>query len=161
MLRFAAALAVCAFTVAGCSTGDGSPTSGGSTPPASSSAAPGATSGNTSGTSSPSAGTVPVVAVYRPVCGPEPLPTPGATPAGCPDEPVVGVEVVATRPDGSVAGKATTDREGRLALTLVPGTYLLTASAAAPPRITPQPTRVTVGTVPMPTVTLVYESSMQ
>jgi hypothetical protein len=104
---------------------------------------------------------VPVVAVYRPVCGPEPLPTAGTTPARCPEERVVGVEVVATRTDGSVAGRATTDREGRLALELAPGTYLLTASAAPPPRITPQPARVTVGTEPAPTVTLVYESSMQ
>src|SRR5690242_16832768 len=102
MLRLAAALVVCAFTVAGCSADDGSSTGGstGSTAPVSS--ATGGTSGSSggAGTSASSAGTLVVEAVYRPVCGPEPRPTAGATPTRCPEQPVVGVEVVATRPDG-------------------------------------------------------------
>jgi hypothetical protein len=104
---------------------------------------------------------VQVVAVYRPVCGPEPRPTAGGGTASCPEEPVAGVEVVATRADGSVAARGATTAAGRVSLDLAPGTYLLTAASAAAPRITPRPTSVTVGTEPVPTVTLVYESSMQ
>jgi len=74
---------------------------------------------------------------------------------------VGAVEVVATRADGTVAARGTTKADGRVTLALAPGTYALTAGAAPPPRITPRPTSVTVGTEPMPTVTLVYESSMQ
>jgi len=106
-------------------------------------------------------GTLAVVAVHRPVCGPQPLATAGSTTTSCAEEPVVGVDIVATRADGSVAGRGTTDSAGRLVLELAPGSYLLTAASAAPPRITPRPSQVTVGTEPMPAVTLVYESSMQ
>jgi hypothetical protein len=141
MLRIAAALAVCAFSVAACSDGSGSPTGGN---PAS---------------------VLEVVAVYRPVCGPEPRPTAGAsasrTAPACPEQPLVGIEVVVTRADGSLAGRDTTSAAGRVVMSLDPGTYTITAEAAPPPRITPRPTTVTVGTEPMPTVTLVYESSMQ
>jgi len=153
MLRIAAALAVCAFSVAACSGGDGSATGGSAGPPVSSSSR--ASGGTTSGV-------LEVVAVYRPVCGPEPRPTAAASSApACPEEPVGAVEVVATRPDGTVAARGTTAADGRVSLALAPGSYTLTAAAASPPRITPRPTSVTVGTEPMPTVTLVYESSMQ
>ena len=73
----------------------------------------------------------------------------------------MNVEVVATRPGGSVAARGTTTAGGSVSLDLPPGTYLLTAASAAPPRVTPAPMTVTVGTGPVPTVTLVYESSMQ
>lgn len=154
MLRIAAALAVCAFSVAACSGGDGSAVRSSSTsqPPVTSRATGGATGR-----------ALEVVAVYRPVCGPEPRPTPGSSsaPPACPEQPVGDVEVVAARPDGTVAARGTTAPDGRVSLALAPGTYTLTAAAAPPPRITPRPTTVTVGTEPMPTVTLVYESSMQ
>ena len=152
MLHIAAALAVCAFSVAACSGGDESATGGSAGPAVSSSSS--ASGGATSGV-------LELVAVYRPVCGPEPRPTAGASAPACPEEPVGAVEVVATGADGTVVARGTTAADGRVSLALAPGTYTLTAAPAPPPRITPRPTSVTVGTEPMPTVTLVYESSMQ
>jgi len=107
--------------------------------------------------------TLKVVVVYRPVCGPEPRSSGGATSSvsGCTEEPVAHIEVVATRPGGSAAGRGTTAADGSVSLDLPPGTYQLTAASAPPPRVTPAPVTVTVGTDPVPTVTLVYESSMQ
>ena len=104
MLRIAAALAVCAFSVAACSGGDGSATGGSVGPPVSSSS--NASGGTTSGV-------LEVVAVYRPVCGPEPRPTAGGSSApapapACPEEPVGAVEVVASLADGTVAARGTT-----------------------------------------------------
>ena len=98
-----------------------------------------------------------VLAVYQPVCGPERV-TPDPL---CAQEPVPDVMVTATLPDGSVVARATTDAQGRAVFDLPEGTYVLSASAAAPPRIAPRPTQVTVGAPPRPTVTLRYESSMQ
>src|SRR4051794_9351067 len=122
MIRSVAAIAFCAFAVAGCSVG--SPT-GGSTPmTAASSRAPdatGAIGGRPSSTSGTSMGTLDVVAVHHPVCGPQPLATAGSTTTSCAEEPVVGVDIVATRADGSVAGRGTTDSAGRLVLPLAPG----------------------------------------
>jgi hypothetical protein len=157
MLRIAAALAVCAFSVAACSGGDGSSTGGTGAP------------GSAGGAGGSAAGVLEVVVVYRPVCGPEPRPPANADPTGtadpaappCPEQPLLGVEVSATRADGTLAASDTTSAAGRVSLPLDPGTYTLTAAALAPPRITPRPTTVTVGTEPVPTVTLVYESSMQ
>jgi hypothetical protein len=44
----------------------------------------------------------------------------------CPDEPVAGVEVRATR-DGEPVAEATSDAQGRFELLLDPGTYTLEA----------------------------------
>ncbi|WP_460627604.1 hypothetical protein [Intrasporangium mesophilum] len=74
---------------------------------------------------------------------------------------MAGVEVVATAQGGTVVARRHTDSSGRAVLDLPTGTVTLTASPAAPPRVTPRPTQVTVGSGPVPTVTLLYESSMQ
>jgi hypothetical protein len=46
----------------------------------------------------------------------------------CPDRPVTDAEVTATQ-DGTVAGRTTTDEEGKFRLRLRPGTYDVTASS--------------------------------
>ncbi|WP_404388802.1 hypothetical protein [Humibacillus xanthopallidus] len=157
MIRFAAVLVLAVLVLPACSTDPALPRGP--------SSGPGATSGpavrGTTGAGGAS-GRVEILALFRPVCGPEPRSP--ATPAGasdCPEEPVVGVEVTATKADGSVAGRGTTADDGTVALDLAAGTYTLTAAPADPPRITPPPATVTVGTEPVPTVILVYESSMQ
>jgi hypothetical protein len=101
---------------------------------------------------------VTVLAVYQPICGPtRPSPDPS-----CPAEPVVGVVVSASAADGSALAQATTDDTGTAVLRLPANSVLtLSASDAPPPRITPRPTRVTIGDTSPTEVTLLYESSLQ
>jgi hypothetical protein len=99
-----------------------------------------------------------VLAVYQPVCGPtRPSPDPS-----CPAEPVAGVVVSASAPDGSTLAEATTDEAGSAVLRVPAKTVITLSSSDAPaPRITPRPTDVTIGDTAPPAVTLLYESSFQ
>jgi hypothetical protein len=61
----------------------------------------------------------------------------------CPDEPVPGTVRAVSVSDVGIIGQTTTDQRGRFRLSLEPGTYIVTATAAQG-ALTPVPVTVEV-----------------
>ena len=83
-------------------------------------------------------GTIRGAVLLAPTCPVESIQSP------CPGRPLAGVPVLAVDDEGNVRADTVSDDDGRFAMDVAPGTYLLTASIQEDPARSVKPVRVDV-----------------
>jgi len=94
--------------------------------------------GPSTGSDDEAVGTIRGAVLLAPTCPVESLESP------CPGRPLAGVPVLAVDDQGNVRADTVSDDDGRFAMDVAPGTYLLTASIQEDPARSVKPVRVDV-----------------
>jgi hypothetical protein len=94
--------------------------------------------GPSTGSDDEAVGTIRGAVLLAPTCPVESIESP------CPGRPLAGVPVLAVDDQGNVRADTVSDDDGRFAMDVAPGTYLLTASIQADPARSVKPVRVDV-----------------
>ena len=94
--------------------------------------------GPSTGSQDEAVGTIRGAVLLAPTCPVESIESP------CPGRPLAGVPVLAVDDEGDVRADTVSDDDGRFAMEVAPGTYLLTASIQEDPARSVKPVRVDV-----------------
>jgi hypothetical protein len=94
--------------------------------------------GPSTGSDDEAVGTIRGAVLLAPTCPVESIESP------CPGRPLAGVPVLAVDDQGNVRADTVSDDDGRFAMDVAPGTYLLTASIQEDPARSVKPVRVDV-----------------
>jgi hypothetical protein len=94
--------------------------------------------GPSTGSDDEAVGTIRGAVLLAPTCPVESIESP------CPGRPLAGVPVLAVDDEGNVRADTVSDDDGRFAMDVAPGTYLLTASIQEDPARSVKPVRVDV-----------------
>lgn len=94
--------------------------------------------GPSAGSDDEAVGTIRGAVLLAPTCPVESIESP------CPGRPLAGVPVLAVDDEGNVRADTVSDDDGRFAMDVAPGTYLLTASIQEDPARSVKPVRVDV-----------------
>jgi len=94
--------------------------------------------GPSTGSDDEAVGTIRGAVLLAPTCPVESIESP------CPGRPLAGVPVLAVDDEGNVRADTVSDDDGRFAMDVAPGTYLLTASIQQDPARSVKPVRVDV-----------------
>lgn len=94
--------------------------------------------GPSAGSDDEAVGTIRGAVLLAPTCPVESIESP------CPGRPLAGVSVLAVDDEGNVRARTISDDDGRFAMDVAPGTYVLTASIQEDPARSVKPVRVDV-----------------
>ena len=94
--------------------------------------------GPSTGSDDEAVGTIRGAVLLAPTCPVESIESP------CPGRPLAGVPVLAVDDEGNVRADTVSDDDGRFAMDVAPGTYVLTASIQEDPARSVKPVRVDV-----------------
>ena len=94
--------------------------------------------GPSTGSEDEAVGTIRGAVLLAPTCPVESIESP------CPGRPLAGVPVLAVDDEGNVRADTVSDDDGRFAMDVAPGTYMLTASIQEDPARSVKPVRVDV-----------------